>query len=159
MFSVMRFNNHLAGLPDRQEQVSIFFSFSKLSVVSLQCIISVTAFTFSQFFFLSNEWSQSSLCSQTRRAADAQWVISNTHTHTHKKILGNHNKKADSFIELLQIGRNGAMREALSWLICKEQYKTIFIKLNIDSMRRTVKMYEMRERSKTWFGSTCSTKG
>lgn len=82
-----------------------------------------------------------------------------THMHTHKKILGNHNKKADSFIELLQIGRNGAMREALSWLICKEQYKTIFIKLNIDSMRRTVRIYEMRERSKTWFGSICSTKG
>lgn len=156
MFSVMRFNNHLAGLPDRQEQVSIFF-FKAVCCLTTMYYFS-NSFHIFTVFFLSNEWSQSSLCSQTRRAADAQWVISNTHTHT-QKILGNHNKKADSFIELLQIGRNGAMREALSWLICKEQYKTIFIKLNIDSMRRTVRMYEMRERSKTWFGSTCSTKG
>lgn len=75
-FSVMRFNNHLAGPPDRQDEGSaffFFFFFSKVSAVWLQCIISGTAFTTSRrCFCFSNERSQWSRRNQTGGAADTQ---------------------------------------------------------------------------------------
>lgn len=68
-----------------------FFSFQKVSAVWLQCIISVTALTFSLLLF-SNDWSQSGLCNQTRRPVDAQWVVSNT------KVVGKSNDKKQTVL-------------------------------------------------------------
>ena len=75
-FSVMRFNNHLAGPPDRQDEGSaffFFFFFLKVFCVFQQCFfLGKTFTTFPGCFFFSNYTLQWSRRNQTGGAADTQ---------------------------------------------------------------------------------------
>lgn len=106
----MSFNDHVTA---RQDQVSAAWFFSKLSVLWLQCIISVAAFTFSLLLF-SKVWSQPSLWNQTSRAADAKWMIKKEK----KKNLWKHKINSRQFY-WSDWDRKKCSRKALCGWICK----------------------------------------
>ena len=152
MFSVMRFNNHLTGPPDRQEEVSIFFFKGACCLSDYNVLFQKQLSHFRCFCFQMSDHSQV-FAIKLEGAADAQWVVSNTTLY--KIITKGRQLHWINTLMVIQCGERGFVRLHLQRKIQNYPNWTEYWQ----RVALTVRLSEMRERSKTWFGCTCSTKG
>lgn len=139
-FSVKRFNNHLAGPPDRQDEGSALFFF-----LFKRCLLSDYNVLFQE------QLSQVLVAAFVFPMSDHSGVVAIKQegqlTHNERCQTQNREEKADvSYWIDTDMMVQYEEREALHGFICKGRCKTDQIKRNIDSVRLRLSVCAKREK-------------